>query len=192
VPGGGELYESYIFNPLLAEVDAFMSVAKMKCHWVAGVTHSLKNLVGLVPARFYQLSSQHSHRSEFHGPSDETAGQRVPHIIVELNKARPVDFALIDGVLTTDGGEGPWIQGFGPVAPGLLLAGKDPVATDAVATACQGFDPAGADLVPPYVRGLNHIALAAAAGLGTNRLDEIEVLGPSVEDVVTPFKAPLA
>ncbi|MBN1246386.1 MAG: DUF362 domain-containing protein [Anaerolineae bacterium] len=188
VPGGGEMYDSYIFNPILQEVDAFMSVAKMKCHWVAGVTHSMKNLFGLVPARFYQLSPQHSHRSEFHGPSDETAGQRVPRIIVELNKTRPVDFALIDGILTTEGGEGPWIQGFGAITPGVLLAGKDPVATDAVATACQGFDPAGPGMAAPYVRGLNHIALAAEAGLGTNRLDEIEVLGAQVNDVVTKFK----
>lgn len=188
VPGGSEMYETYIFNPLLTEVDAFMSVAKMKCHWVAGVTHSLKNLFGLVPARFYRLSEQHSHRSEFHGPSDKTAGQRVPRIIVELNKARPIDLALIDGVLTTEGGEGPWIQTFGPIAPGVMLAGKDPVATDAVATACQGFDPAGAAMTVPYVRGENHLALAAEAGLGTNRLEEIEVLGAAIEDVVTDFK----
>jgi uncharacterized protein (DUF362 family) len=188
VPGGGETYESYIFNPILQEIDAFMSVAKMKCHWVAGVTHTLKNLVGLVPARFYRLTPEHSHRSEFHGPSDKVAGERVPRIIVELNQARPIDFALVDGVITTESGEGPWISGFGPIAPGLLLAGKDPVATDAVATACQGFDPAGPDRVEPYIRGLNHIALAAAAGLGTNRLDEIQVFGPSIDDVVTPFR----
>ena len=188
VPGGSEMYQDYVFNPILQEVDAFMSVAKMKCHWVAGVTHSLKNLFGLVPARFYKLSEEHSHRSEFHGPTDETAGQRVPRIIVELNRARPIDFALVDGVLTTEGGEGPWIQPFGPIAPGVLFAGKDPVATDAVATAAQGFDPTAPGMTEPFVRGENHLNLAAAAGLGTNRLDEIDVLGAAIEDVVTKFR----
>jgi len=188
VPGGSEMYQDYVFNPILQEVDAFMSVAKMKCHWVAGVTHSLKNLFGLVPARFYKLSEQDGHRSEFHGPTDETAGQRVPRIIVELNRARPINFALVDGVLTTEGGEGPWIQGFGPIAPGALFAGKDPVATDAVATAAQGFDPTAPGLTGPFVRGENHLNLAAAAGLGTNRLDEIDVLGAAIEDVVTKFR----
>ena len=188
VPGGSEMYQDYIFNPILQEVDALMSVAKMKCHWVAGVTHSLKNLFGLVPARFYRLSEQHAHRSEFHGPTDETAGQRVPRIIVELNKARPIDFALVDGVLTTEGGEGPWIGPFGPIAPGVLFAGKDPVATDAVATAAQGFDPTAPGMTEPFVRGENHLNLAAAAGLGTNRLDEIDVLGAAIEDVVTKFR----
>jgi len=188
VPGGSEMYQDYIFNPILQEVDVFMSVAKMKCHWVAGVTHSLKNLIGLVPARFYRLSEQHAHRSEFHGPTDETAGQRVPRIIVELNRARPINFALVDGVLTTEGGEGPWIQTFGPIAPGVLFAGKDPVATDAVATAAQGFDPTAPGMTEPFVRGENHLNLAAAAGLGTNRLDEIDVMGAAIEDVVTKFR----
>jgi len=188
VPGGGTVYPDYILNPLLQDVDVFMSIAKMKCHFVAGVTHSLKNLFGLVPARFYRLSDNHSHRSEFHGPTNETAGDRVPKIIVDLNKSRPIHFALVDGVLTTDGGEGPWIGSFGAVQPGALFAGKDPVATDAVATAAQGFDPEAAHYTEPFIRGLNHLALAAAAGLGTNRLSEIEVVGASVEDVRTPFK----
>ncbi|MGC9522332.1 MAG: DUF362 domain-containing protein [Anaerolineae bacterium] len=188
VPGGGEIYESFIFNPILQEVDVFMSAAKMKCHWVAGVTHSLKNLVGLVPARFYQLSREHSHRSAFHGPSDETAGQRIPRIIVELNKTRPIDFALVDGIKTSEGGEGPWIRGFGSITPGVLFAGKDPVATDAIATAAQGFDPTSPGMREPFVRGENHLNLAAAAGLGTNRLDEIATFGANIEDIRTNFR----
>jgi uncharacterized protein (DUF362 family) len=188
VPGGGAIYETYVFNPLLQEVDVFMSAAKMKCHNTAGVTHSLKNLFGLVPARFYRLSEQHSHRSEFHGPSSETAGTRVPRIIIELNKTRPVDFALIDGVLTTEGGEGPWLKDFAPIAPGVLFAGKDPVATDAVATAAQGFDPTAAAFTKPFIRSENHLNLAVEAGLGTNRLDEIEVFGPSINEVKVDFK----
>lgn len=187
-PDGSGLFETYTFNPLLTEVDAFMSVAKMKCHWVAGVTHSLKNLIGLVPAQFYHLSPQDNHRSAFHGPSDATAGVRIPQIIVDLNKARPVNFALLDGVMTSEGGEGPWIQTFGPIAPGVLFAGKDPVATDAVATAAQGFDPTAQGKTVPFVRGENHLNLAAAAGLGTNILSEIETTGPSIDEVKRDFK----
>jgi uncharacterized protein (DUF362 family) len=188
IPGGGALYDAFTLNPLLQDIDAFMSVSKMKCHWVAGVTHTLKNLFGLVPLQFYRQSARDTYRSGFHGPSDDTAGQRVPEIIVDLNKTRPIHLGLIDGVLTTEGGEGPWIQTFGPIAPGVLFAGKDPVATDAVATAAQGFDPTAPAFAVPFVRGKNHIAIAAAAGLGTNRLDEIEVLGTSIADVRRDFK----
>ena len=190
VPGGSEFYDGYFFNNVLQDIDVFMSVSKMKCHWNAGVTHTMKNLFGIVPAQFYRLSEQHNHRSGFHGPNEETAGYRVPRIIVELNKARPVHFSLIDGITTVDGGEGPWLPTFGTemLQPGILIAGKNPVATDAVATAAQGFDPTASAMTVPFVRGDNHIALAHAAGLGTNRLDEIEVLGHAIDDVKMDFR----
>ena len=190
VPDGGAVYPNFIFNHILEDVDVFMSVAKMKCHWTAGVTHSLKNLFGLVPAEFYRLSDEHSHRSAFHGPTDETAGNRVPRIIVDLNKTRPVHFALIDGITTVDGGEGPWLQTFSKtlLTPSVLFAGKNPVATDAVATAAQGFDPAAASMTVPFVRSDNHLELARKAKLGTNRLEEIAIVGHSIDDVKMDFR----
>ncbi len=188
VPGGGEIYETYKMNRILHDVDTFISLAKMKCHWTCGVTHAMKNLVGLVPAQFYHLKPEHGHRSAFHGPSEETAGYRVPRIITELNRIRPIDLAIVDGVATTEAGEGPWIGMMAPVQPGVLFAGKDPVATDAVATAAQGFDPTAAAMTVPFVRSDNHLALAHQAGLGTHRLGEIGVVGPSVADVRYDFK----
>ncbi|RPJ51755.1 MAG: DUF362 domain-containing protein, partial [Chloroflexi bacterium] len=142
VPPGTDpmVYESFVFNPILTEIDAFVSVSKMKCHNVAGVTHTMKNLFGNVPCRYYTLSPQDdwSWRSEFHGKASET-GERVPKIIVDLNRARPVNLALIDGIMTAEAGEGPWISAFTPVQPGVMFAGKDPVATDAIATVAMGF-----------------------------------------------------
>ncbi len=191
VPGGGKLYNEFTFNHILEEIDTFMSVSKMKCHWVAGVTHTMKNLFGLVPYRFYELKAQDGYRSGFHGPSDETAGQRVPQIIIELNRARPLHFGLVDGIKTTEAGEGPWIEGVKPLEPGVLIAGKDVVATDAAATAAMGFDPTAAAGSTPFIRGLNHIQLAHDLGLGTNRLEDIEVLGPALKDLTTRFRAAL-
>lgn len=191
VPNGGKLYQEFTFNHILEEIDTFMSVSKMKCHWVAGVTHTMKNLVGLVPLQFYRTGPQDTYRSALHGPSDDTAGQRMPQIITDLNRARPLHFGLVDGIKTTESGEGPWIQGVRPLEPGVLFAGKDVVATDAVATAAMGFDPTAAMGSAPFIRGLNHIQLAHDLGLGTNRLEEIEVLGPSIKDVTTKFRAAL-
>jgi len=191
VPNGGKLYNEFTFNHILEEIDTFMSVSKMKCHWVAGVTHTMKNLFGLVPLQYYRLGEQDGHRSALHGPSDETAGQRVPQIITELVRARPLHFGLVDGIKTTESGEGPWIEGVRPLEPGVLFAGKDVVATDAVATAAMGFDPTAAMGSTPFIRGLNHLQLAHDSGLGTNRLEEIEVLGPSIRDVTTNFRAAL-
>lgn len=191
VPGGGKLYNEFTFNHILEEIDTFMSVSKMKCHWVAGVTHTMKNLFGLVPYRFYELKADDGYRSGFHGPTDQTAGQRVPTIITELNRARPLHFGLVDGIKTTQGGEGPWIKGITTLSPGVLIAGKDVVATDAVATAAMGFDPTAPAMTEPFIRGENHLNIAHDVGLGTNRLDEIEVVGPAIDDVKIKFRASL-
>ena len=39
--------------------------------------------------------------------------------------------------------------------------------------------------------GDNHLALAREWGLGTNLLDEIEIAGPKIQDVVYKFKPAL-
>lgn len=180
------IYDKFTFNPILTDVDVFMSVSKMKNHYLAGVTHTMKNLYGLVPYRYYRLNETDGYRSGFHGTQAQTQ-QRLPRIIVDLNRARPIHFSLIDGIKTTQGGEGPWISSLAAIEPGVLIAGKNPVATDAVATAVMGHDPTGDYPNSPFVRCDNHLNLAASAGLGTNRLEEIEVLGVAIDDVMTPF-----
>lgn len=182
------IYEDYIINPILTEIDAFVSVSKMKCHNTAGVTHTMKNLFGLVPCRYYTLDPRDdwSWRSEFHGQATETR-ERVPKIIVDLNRARPINLALIDGIMTAEAGEGPWIKAFTPINPGVMFVGKNPVATDAVATAAMGFDPTADYPDEPFVHAINHLNLAASMGLGTNKLDEIKVVGESIKDVTTKF-----
>jgi len=64
----------------------------------------------------------------------------------------------------------------------VLVAGKNPVATDAVAATIMGFDPAAAYLTPPFLRSDNHLSLAHDRGLGPIRLEEIEVVGDSIKD----------
>ncbi len=182
----GLIYQKFTLNKLLTDVDVFMSVSKMKNHFLAGVTHTMKNLYGLVPYRFYRLAEEDRYRSGFHGPEDETRA-RLPRIIVDINRARPINFSLVDGVLSTQGGEGPWISTLAAIQPGLLVAGKNPVATDAVATALMGHDPTGEYPDAPYFRCDNHLNLAAAAGLGTNRLDEIDAVGAVIDDVKVQF-----
>ncbi len=188
VPGGGEIYKSYIFNHILQDVDVFMSVSKMKCHWSCGVTHTMKNLIGLVPAKLYRLTPKHNHRSAFHGPDEKSAGYRLPRIITELNRTRPIHLAVIDGIKTTEAGEGPWLKDMSPVAPGVLFAGKNALATDTVATAAMGFDPNAASMSVPFVRSDNHLKLARELGMGTNHLEEIDIVGSSIGDVLYDFK----
>ncbi len=168
------IYSNFIFNKLLLDVDVFMSISKMK------------NLYGLVPYRFYTLNKDDAYRSGFHGSEDQTR-TRLPRVIIDVNRARPIHFSLVDGIKTSEGGEGPWIQTMAAIEPGILVAGKNAVSTDAVATACMGHDPTANYPDEPFIRCDNHLNLAAAAGLGTNRLEEIEVLGATINEVKQQF-----
>jgi len=50
-------YEWFTFNPVLVEADVFMSAAKLKCHQLAGITLSMKNLVGRSRSDFTNLTT---------------------------------------------------------------------------------------------------------------------------------------
>ena len=173
-------------NKLLTEVNVFMSVSKMKNHYNAGVTHTMKNLYGLVPYRFYRLNQQDTYRSAFHGTND-VIRTRLPHVIVDVNRARPIHFGLVDGIWTTESGEGPWIATCTPIKGNMLVAGKQALATDAVATACMGHDPESDFPNDPYFRGESYMNIAAKMGMGTNHLADIDVVGASIDKVKVQF-----
>jgi uncharacterized protein (DUF362 family) len=102
---GWSIYQQFTLRPLLQEIDTFISIAKIKCHMIAGVTLSMKNLFGLAPLQHYRLAPKDTYRSAFHGAESET-GVRVPRIIIDLNRLRPIHLALLDGIKTVEGGEG--------------------------------------------------------------------------------------
>jgi len=183
---GRQIYDVFYMNAGLKEVDVFISFAKMKCHSTTGVTLSLKNLIGLPPISLYRRDKTQNHRSAFHESTDYD--RRLPRVAIDLNLARPVHLALIDGIKTVEAGAGAWDTGYNPVQPGLIIAGKNPVATDAVSAALMGFDPDAPSGSHPFSYADNHLFLAREAGLGTNRLGEIGVVGAEIGSVVFPFK----
>jgi len=95
-----------------------ISVPKLKPHRMAGVTLSLKNMVGAVTPK----GSIHSHLSEN---------------IVDLASVIKPSIAVIDGIIA---GEGHETSG-NPLEMNLVIAGTDPVAVDAVGAAVMGIPP---------------------------------------------------
>ncbi len=183
---GRYLYDVFYMNAALKEVDVFISIAKMKCHSTAGVTLSLKNLIGLPPVSLYRREEKQNHRSAFH--ESTIYDRRLPRVAVDLNLAMPVQLALVDGIKTVEGGAGVWDKNYNPIQPGLLVASKNPVAADAVSAALMGFDPEAESGSQPFAYADNHLALAREAGLGTNRLAEIGTPGVLIQDLRFPFK----
>jgi len=181
--------EYILLHEVIAKADVLISVPKIKCHASAGITLSIKNIFGCTPLPAYRQRPNESSRTLMHAGN---WGERLPRILVDILRARPIDFAVVDGISTIDQGEGPWNHGSGginirTVRPHLLMAGRNPVALDSVGTAVMGFDPTAKPRTPPFPSGLNHIALAAERGLGPNRLEEIDVRGLSIEQARFPF-----
>ncbi len=170
-------YKSFILNGIMSDIDVFVSIPKMKQHYTAGVTHSMKNLVGITPLAFYQKYSQGKVRMKLHNEGGDPA-YHLPRSIVDLNLACPLHLSVIDGVKNAIGGEGPWNPTFDPHEDHYLLAGKNSVSTDSVASYIMGNDPEPPQLMrPDGTLCDNHLWLASQVGLGTNLMSEIELVG---------------
>jgi uncharacterized protein (DUF362 family) len=213
VPRDAYMYPGYDLNHAYDETDVYVSMAKLKNHATCGVTLSLKNCFGTLPASIYgndagvdepnespktgRQNVGHAGRrqpsksapQELHFGANGDAGYRVPHIVADLAAARPIHLAIIDGVETVAGGEGPWIGNLRVVKPGILIAGLNPVCTDAVATAAMGYNPRATRGMAPFQTCDNTLTLAEAHGVGSTDLRRIEVRGMPIEQAMYRFQA---
>jgi hypothetical protein len=121
--------------------------------------------------------------SSFNGKSVEgDHGFNVPRFIVDLNAAFPISLTVIDGISVIQTAEGWWNGSMVSVTrPGLLIAGSNPVSTDAVAASVMGFDSDAPDRAWPFVNGTNYLALARRKGMGENRINKLEIAGVDLE-----------
>ena len=101
----------------------------------------------------------------------------------------PIHLSIIDGIEALAGGEGAWVNAATHVKPGLLVAGLNPVCTDAVGAALMGFDPMAGHRQQPYEGCDSTLLLAEQAGLGTRDLSRIEVAGSAIRDVKFDFRS---
>jgi len=145
----------------------------------------MKNLFGVTPSALYASDARNESSTESRSrvlhegglsaaggevlpvPSHDP-GFRVPRVVVNIVRARPIDISVIDGIVTMHGGEGQW-QGasLGIVVPGLLIAGRNCVCTDSGAAAVMEYNPDAAHWTVPFQNGANTLRLAAESGIGT-------------------------
>jgi uncharacterized protein (DUF362 family) len=213
VPGGGLLFPSYLLNHSYRDCDTFVSLGKLKDHTTNGVTLSMKNCFGNIPTTIYgdhvpkdrpDELPRSGREAVFHlgsrqppslaAPEVDPAsprhdGYRIPRVVVDICAARPIDLAIVDGIESMGGAEGPWGGGEG-CHPGVLVAGTNCVNTDAVATTVMGFDPMAPAGAPPFHACDNFLELAERVGLGSRDLGRIEVAGTTIGEARFDF-APL-
>lgn len=94
--------------------------------------------------------------------------------IVDLASVLRPSLTVIDGIIA---GEIHETSG-SPVRMDLIIAGADPVAVDAVGAAVMGINPEEVD----------HLVLAERKGLGTCYLENIEIIGESIDKVKRKFR----
>jgi uncharacterized protein (DUF362 family) len=151
----GEALKS-ITVPRLVTESAVISAAKLKTHANTTVTLGMKNMFGLLPDKF---------KGKYHMKG-------ISKVVVDINTVLHPAITVIDGFVGMEG-NGP-IDGT-PVQMNLIIAGTDPVATDATATRIMGFNP----------NEIKHIRKAHEKGLGKT---EAQIIGEKLEIVKRQFK----
>jgi uncharacterized protein (DUF362 family)/Pyruvate/2-oxoacid:ferredoxin oxidoreductase delta subunit len=149
------------------DADVVITVTKLKTHMLCLMTNAVKNNYGLIPQRL---------RANFHRQFVDP--DVFSNLVVDIFAARKPDLAIVDGIIALEG-LGP-SRGGTPKHLGLVMAGADCVAVDAVAAAVMGLEPFA-------VASTRH---AARRRLGEGDLARIEVLGETIESARSPFKLP--
>ncbi len=145
--------------PRLVAESTIISAAKLKTHTATQVTLGMKNMFGLLPDKL---------KFKYHVKG-------IDKVIVDINSVLKSALTVIDGFVGMEG-KGP--TGGSPVLMDTIIAGTDPVATDATACRVMGFD--------PHI--INHIKQAHERDLG--EIDQVDIVGDGIEAVKRSFKSP--
>jgi uncharacterized protein (DUF362 family) len=160
IPDGIILRRVEIASPML-DADVVINIPAMKTHFETLVTLGIKNYHGIIPDRYKIM---------FH--KDE-----ISQKLVDIHKAVRTNLNIMDGIVGMEG-LGPRLGSSVPM--NLVLASSDVVSLDAVACSIMDIDPGEVET----------IRLADTQGVGVGRLDSIEVMGRSIEEVRRTFARP--
>ena len=149
-----DIYPEGILIPEFFKDRNIVHLPTMKCHIYTTITGSMKNAFGglLNTRRHYTHSVIH---------------ETLVDLLLIQKEIHSGIFTVMDGTICGDGA-GP--RTMIPVSKGLILAGSDPVAIDAVSARIMGFDP----------MKIGYIRMAHEDGLGTGRIEDIEIKGEDI------------
>ncbi|PIV52383.1 MAG: hypothetical protein COY53_10185 [Elusimicrobia bacterium CG_4_10_14_0_8_um_filter_37_32] len=142
------------------DFNSVFSIAKMKTHSLMVITGAIKNLYGCVPG----LSKTYYHLLATH-PQD------FAEMLADILSIVKPRLGIIDGITTMEG-EGPT---YGKLKHlGIIMVSDDLVALDTVMAKIMGLNPKKDPVIRATVR----------CGLGIGDIENIEILGEKIEDVI--------
>ncbi|MBN2105073.1 DUF362 domain-containing protein [bacterium] len=152
----------YHIAKAVLEADVVINLPKFKTHGFTLYTGAIKNLYGTLPG--FQKASYHKKLPQPH---------KFSQVLVDIYSLVKARLHVMDGILGMEG-NGPATGDLREVK--LLLASKDGVALDAVASAIMGFKTGEVDAV----------RLAEAEGLGEAKLEQIKIPQGNIADYAIP------
>jgi uncharacterized protein (DUF362 family)/Pyruvate/2-oxoacid:ferredoxin oxidoreductase delta subunit len=166
IPNGRVLDRIHVAKPV-KDADVLISLPKLKTHALTLYTGAIKNVYGCMPGGNKMLI-----HSMMKNPV------QFAEALSDIYSVIKPELAVMDGVIG--------MEGFGPaqgkvVKSRVVIASRDSVALDAVASSIMGYDPFD---IPT-------LKFAHEDGHGIGDLDQIEVLGASIQDVKIDFKKPV-
>ena len=157
--------DGYYVSRTLLEADKLINIPAMKTHNIPGITLLHKNYVGTFMQRAY--GTRGNLKSKLHSFISGVGNLQVPAGFVDLFSYRPTDYGIIEGFWGTEGNGPQWGT---DVNHNVVIAGGDPVATDAVGAAVMDYNP----------EDIWYLRYSAAKGFGTYDLDRIQVVGTPI------------
>lgn len=171
---------------VVAKADVKITIPSLKTHHrESPVTLGMKNWMGIMPSVLYGEPRYKLHEAGIH------------QIIVDINKAVGSSLTVIDGSYGMEGEGtsslfgGETVDVSDRIGGFLVIAGKDPVATDAVGTRLISRDwqpVVNNELGTPYY--VHHLRMAFEQGLGELRKSRIQVHGSPIEQLAMNWKMP--
>jgi uncharacterized protein (DUF362 family) len=157
-----DIYPDGIQIPKRFVGENIIHLPTMKTHVFTDMTGAMKNAFG---------GLLHEKRHFTHSVIHET----LVDLLTIQKEIHPGLFAVMDG---TFAGDGPGPRCMVPHVKDYILASADQVAIDAVSARMMGFDP----------MALKFIRLAHEAGLGTGRIEEMDIVGDDISEVNWHFQ----
>ena len=117
-----------MYLPSIVFESFLISVPVLKAHSLAGVTLTMKNMIGLAPPAHYQRGG-HWKKASFH--------QNIQEAVLDLNRYRTPDFTLLDATIGMQEAH-LWGPRCDP-PPNRIAAGYDPVALDSYGCSLLGI-----------------------------------------------------
>lgn len=173
-PPASHWKRGFLLARVFEEANKVVQTCCLKTHQYGGhFTLSLKNAVGAVAK--YDPETGYNYMNELHG------SPRQRTLIAEISQAFNNDLIVMDGLKAFVTG-GP--HAGKEVAPGVIVAGTDPVAVDAVGVAILRMYGTTGEVEKGAVFEQEQIRRAAEIGVGIGSPDQIELvaIGPGAQE----------